>query len=465
MTSPDRIATEIALERRARHGEAFDLWRAYVNPAWAELLQSVGWNRRFVHAHGQELEDDRGRRILDFLSGFGVLGLGHNHPAVKAALRTILDEDPAGFLQVGCDTLTGLAAERLARKLPDDLRRVFFCSSGSEAVEAALKLARAATGRGRLVACDGAYHGSTLGALGLKGSADARDRFRPLLPGVDRVPYGDLEALRRTLRWGDVAAFVVEPVLGEGGAVVPDPGWLREAAALARHHGALLIADEVQTGLGRTGRWFAFEYSGIRPDVVTVAKVLGGGLVPVGAMVARTEVFDRAYGDPRHCMDHATTFGGGPLAMAAVLATLRVLEEDGLVERAADQGSKLRLRLEQLRLKAPCIQRVQGVGLMLGVKFSDAACGRLEGTPLAGLGRASAQLFAQYVALRLLDEHHILTQPAVVDPSVLKVMPPLGVTDQALERFVGALETVLSDAGHGAALARFVGEALRHRFG
>ena len=455
----DRIAAQIVLERRSRQGECFDLWRQYVNPAWADLLQSTGWGRRFVHAAGLELEDERGRHYLDFLSGFGVLGLGHNHPAVRDALRAVLDEHLPGFTQVECTTLAGLAAERLAKLLPGDLRRVFFCSSGSEAVEAALKLARAATGRKRFVACTGAYHGSTLGVLGLMGIEAARDRFRPLLPGVDHIPYGDLKALGKTLRWGDVAAFVVEPILGEGGAVVPDPCFLTEARRLTRAHGALLIVDEVQTGLGRTGRMFAFQHSpDVVPDAVTVAKVLGGGLVPVGAMVARSEPFDRAFGSADRCMDHAATFGGGPLAMAAVLATLQVIEDEGLVERAAQRGVRLRRRLDELREKHSAIREVRGLGLMLGLKFADAAHGWLDNTPLAGLGKASATLFVQYVALRLLDEHGILTQAAVNDGGVLKVMPPLTVTDEAIDRFAEALDVVLSDAGHVAAVARFAKE-------
>jgi putrescine aminotransferase len=459
---PDRIATEIVLERRARQGEALELWRSFVNPAWAGLLRASGWERRFVHAHGQELEDDRGDHYLDFLSGFGVTGLGHNHPALKAALRAALDEDLPGFTQVECTALAGLAAERLAKLFPADLRRVFFCSSGSEAVEAALKLARAATGKKRLVACVGAYHGSTLGALALRGVEAARDRFRPLLPGVEHVPYGDLDALRATLRWGDVAAFVVEPILGEGGAVVADPCYLTGARELLHAQGGLLIVDEVQSGLGRTGRMFAFEHAGVVPDVVTLAKVLGGGLMPVGAMIARSEPFDRAYAGARTCMDHATTFGGGPLAMAAVLATLRVLEDEQLVSRAEQRGGRLRKTLNELRARHSSIREVRGLGLMLGIKFQDVARGWLDATVLAGIGKASAALFTQYVALRLLTEHHILTQAAVNDPTVLKVMPPLCVTEEAIERFGAALDCVLADAGHASALARFASELLRN---
>jgi acetylornithine/succinyldiaminopimelate/putrescine aminotransferase len=459
----EAVAREIARALRLRRVENFDLHRRHVNPGWADLLERSGYGRRFVRAAGIELEDEHGERYVDFLSGYGVLNLGHNHPAVKAALRAVLDEDVPGFTQVECGLLPGLAAERLARTLPGDLEKVFFCSSGSEAVEAALKLARAATGRKRFVACDGAYHGATLGALGLSGRPSPRDRFRPLVPGIEHVPYDDIDALRKTLRWGDVAAFVVEPVLGEGGAVVPRPEFLREAVDLVHDRGALLIADEVQTGLGRTGRMFAFERSGIVPDAVTLAKTLGGGLVPVGALVARDEPFRRAYGSAGRCLDHTTTFGGGPLAMAAVLATLRVIEDEGLVGNAERQGRRLREGLDSLKSKHSSIRDVRGVGLMLGVKFSDAARGLLENTPFAKLGAASAALFAQYVALRLIREHRFVTQVAVNDGAVLKVMPPLSVTPEAVDRFVAAVDAVLGDAGHAAAVARLAAEFLKPR--
>ncbi|MBI5487219.1 MAG: aspartate aminotransferase family protein [Deltaproteobacteria bacterium] len=462
---PGSITEELALERRRRAADGPGLWRQYVNPSWAGLLRATGWERRFVRAQGLELEDDRGERYLDFLSGFGVLGLGHNHPAIKAALRAALDDDLPGFTQVECSALAGLAAERLSALLPGGPHRVFFCSSGSEAVEAAIKLARAATGKRRLVACEGAYHGSTLGALSLKGIGAARDRFGPLLPEVLRIPFGDLEALQRAARGGDLAAFVVEPILGEGGTVVPPADFLPRAADAVHAQGGLLVVDEVQTGLGRTGRMFAFEHAGASPDVVTVAKVLGGGLVPVGAMAARAEAFDRAYGSARTCMDHATTFGGGPLAMVAVLATLRVLEEERLVERADEQGRTLRRKLEDIAARRSSIREVRGMGLMLGLKFKDAAGGWLDRTPLAAFGQASAALLAQYVALRLLSEHRIVTQAAVNDPSVLKVMPPLTVDGPAIDRFAAALDAVLADAGHASAFARFATEFVRHARG
>lgn len=450
-------------ELRRRHDESFDLYSSFINPAEVDLLRLVGYGRRFLRAEGMELVDEHGERYLDFLSGYGALNLGHNHPAIKSALKAVIDEDIPSFSQIECGLPAGLAAEKLASLLPGDLNKVFFCSSGSEAVEAALKLARAATKKKRLIGCDRGYHGTTLGALGLMGNAGLRDRFRPLLPGMSSIPFGDLEALRTALRWKDVAAFVVEPVLGEGGAVLAPPGFLSEALALCHRKGALLIVDEVQTGLGRTGWMFAIEEAGITPDVVTLSKSLGGGLIPVGAMIARDDLFQRAYGTMPSCLDHQTTFGGGTLAMTAVLATLRVLDEESLVDNARRQGRYLQNRLHELAGKHRAVREVRGTGLMLGLELGDISRGLLDRTLFSSLGKASAELFAQYVALRLMEEHHVVTQVAGNDLRVLKVMPPLMVQEEQIDRFVGALDQVLSEGGHRTAMVELAKELIKHQ--
>jgi putrescine aminotransferase len=458
----ERIADRLLAEVRRRQAENFELHRRHVNPGFVELIGLAGYARRFVRATGVELEDDRGRRYLDFLSGYGALSLGHNSPAVRAAVAAVLQAELPGFTQVECSLLEGLAAERLASRLPGDLDTVFFCSSGSEAVEAALKLARAATGRRRILGCEGAYHGLTLGALGLLGDTAMREPFGPLIPGLERVPYDDDAALRRELGRGDVAAFVVEPVQGENGAVVPRPGYLARARELCSRHGTLLVVDEVQSGLGRTGRLLAVEHDGVVPDVVLLAKALGGGLMPVGAMVARGAVFRRAYGSLTTCMLHNTTFGGGPLAMAAVIATLEVIADEDLCHRAAELGQHLRARLRELGQRQRAIAEVRGIGLMLGVRFADGAGGWIERT-IGPVGRAAGALFAQHVTLRLIDEHQIVTQVAGNAPAVLKVMPPLTVTREQCDRFVDALDAVLAARGHAAALAALAARVVQRR--
>jgi putrescine aminotransferase len=256
---------------------------------------------------------------------------------------------------------------------------------------------------------------------------------------------------------------VVEPILGEGGAVSPRPGFLREAQAMCRKAGALLVVDEVQTGMGRTGAMFAFSKDGVVPDAVCLAKALGGGLMPVGAMVARGEVFARAFGTAATCRLHATTFGGGPLAMAAVLATLDTLREEKLVERAAVEGRYLEDRLRELARRHKTIREVRGRGLMLALKFQDASRGLLDRTPFAKLSEASASLLVQHVALQLMKEHKIVAQLAGNDGSVLKVMPPLVVAREESDRFVAALDQILEGAGHAKALASLAAEVVKAR--
>lgn len=462
MTHSHPFVDALRRELAARQGEAIALHHRYINPAYIDFLTMAGYGRTFVRAEGMELEDASGSSYLDFLSGYGVLNLGHNHPAVRAALSAVLDDRAPGFVQVDVGLLEGLAAERLVAALPQGLDKVYFCNSGAEAVEASMKLARAATGKRRLLACEGAYHGLTLGALSLHGSASMRDPFEPLLPGIERIPYDDLGALERALRAKDVAALVIEPILGEGGAVVPRDTYLPTAIELCHKKGALLIADEVQTGLGRTGRFLCSEHVGVTPDIVALSKSLGGGLMPVGAMVARGEVFARGYGSARTCLLHNTTFGGGPLAMAAVLATLDTLERERLVANAAVRGGELMRKLRGLASKHDCVREVRGQGLMLGLRFRDVAGGFLDRTLLRALGDASATLYAQYVAIRLIAEHRIVVQSAVNDPTVLKVMPPLIVDDAAIDRFVRALDDVLG-TGHAGAMAHLTKETLRHR--
>lgn len=459
----DPIVDEIERMLQERQAEARELHHRHVNPGAVEELYRAGYGRSFVRAEGLELEDAGGRRYLDFLSGYGVLNLGHNHPTVRAALEAVLARKVPGFLQVDLGLLEGLAAQRLVAALGGELDKVFFCQSGTEAVEAGLKLARAATGRVRFVACEGAFHGLTLGALSLNGNADRIRPFGPLLRDVSRVPFGDLGPLERALRARDVAAFVVEPILGEGGAITPPAGYLRAAAELCHRHGALFVVDEVQTGIGRTGHLLAIEHEGVRPDAVALAKALGGGLMPVGALVARGDVFMRAYGTAKTCRLHSNTFGGNPLAMAAVISTLAVLDRDRLIENAAEQGAYLKAGLDRLQKRHRAVRAVHGRGLMLGLELAELAPGLLGIGPLKRLGQATSWIMAQYVAHALIEDHAIVTQAALNREGVLKVMPPLSVTRAAVDRFTAALDTVLDGVGHGRAIGSMIAMVAKQR--
>jgi putrescine aminotransferase len=344
--------------------DVFADYREYINPPLARVMKFSGAPVA-VRAHGTTIWDENGKAYLDFAGGYGVFTLGHTHPRVVAAVKRQLDA-----MALSSKTMFEPAAGRLARKLaeltPGDLRYSFFCNSGAEAIEGAIKLARAATGRSAFVATEGAYHGKTYGALSVSGSPQYREPFEPLLPGVRHVPFGDAAALAAAI--DGAAAFVVEPVQGEGGVNLPPAGYLHEVRAICDRAGAVLIVDEVQTGLGRCGELFACDREGIVPDVLTLAKGLSGGVVPIGAYVARPAVWQAAYG--KAPLLHTSTFGGSPLACAAALEALQVLIDEDLVVNARARGAQLLAGAQAIACEFPeIIAEARGLGLLTGVEL------------------------------------------------------------------------------------------------
>jgi ornithine--oxo-acid transaminase len=440
----------------ARHGDGFDLHRRHMNPQIPRVLSTIGFDAVYDRAEGAYLYDDTGRRYLDFMSGFGVFGIGHNHPTVRRALHAALDRDLADMLQMDTPLLAGLLAERLLEKAPG-LDRVYFSSSGTEAVEAALKFARFATGRPRVVYCDHAFHGLTTGSLSVNGGAEFRKGFAPLLPDTV-IPFGDLEALQRELRRGGVAAFVVEPVQGKGVQVAP-PGFLAGAHQLLHDHGALLICDEVQTGLGRTGRFFAYEHDGVDPDIVAIAKTLSGGFVPVAATLSKGWIFDKVYSSMNRALVHASTYSGNALAMVAGLATLSVIDDEGLVNHADRVGAVLRDDLRSLAERYELLSDVRGRGLMIGFEFGPPRSARLRGG-WDVLHRTRKGLFAQAVVGALYHRHGILSQVAADHAEIVKILPPLMIGDDEVTQFVEGFTDVMDDAHRSRGLAWNLGRTM-----
>src|SRR5580658_5367448 len=322
----------------ARRGEGYDLHARYLNPQLPRTLHAIGFDKVYERAQGAYLYDRDGDRYADFLAGFGVFAVGRNHPVVRKALHDVLDGELADLVQFDCALLPGLLAERLLAKAPG-LDRAYFCNSGTEAVETALKFARYATGKRRILYCDHAFHGLTLGSLSVNGSPEFRRGFDPLLPD-GHIALGDLDALARELRQGDVAALLVEPIQGKGVHVSP-PGFLAAAADLLHEHGAVLICDEIQTGLGRTGRFFAYQHEDVQPDIVTAGKALSGGYIAVGVTLAKDWIFQKVYSSMDRPFVHDSTFGHNAMAMTAGLATLAVIEDEHLVENAERAGAAL----------------------------------------------------------------------------------------------------------------------------
>ena len=427
-----------------RAGEAMELNQRYLNRQLGRVVKTLGFDREWVHGRGPYLIDSTGDEYLDLYGGYGVFSLGRNHPFVREQLRGVMAADPANLPQLGVTTLAGVLAEELVGRAPASLDAAVLCSSGTEAVEAALKLSRAATGRPRILYCERAFHGLSIGSLSVNGNDEFRDRFEPLLPGCDPVAFGDLDGLGAELAKGDVAAFIVEPIQGKGVYVAPD-GYLAGAQELCRRAGALLIVDEVQTGLGRTGRFLALEHSGIQPDMVTLSKALSGGFVPAGALLASRVVFDATFDSMERSVVHGSTFGNNDFSAAAALATLTVIERERLVERAARLGELLMELTRPLMQRFEIVRDVRGLGMMWGIELGPPA-GRTARRLWEAIERRQPGMFAQMVTVPLFHDHRILTQVAGHHMNVIKALPPLVISEDELHRFAAALAQVLADA-------------------
>ncbi len=447
--------SELVEERGA---EALDLHAQTINPQFVRLLRAIGFDRRWARAEGAYLWDSDGNRYLDVLGGFGMFNVGRNNPRIREALVEALELQRPGSVQLGVDMLPALLAKELLRRAPGSLERVLFTNSGTEAVEAALKLGRAATGRSRVLSAEHAFHGLTLGALSAQSSPEFTSRFGPLLPGFEQVPWNDLGALEEQLAREDVALFIVEPVQGKGVNIAPD-GYLAGAQELCRRYGTLFCVDEVQTGFGRTGKLFALEHWGLEPDLVTVAKSLSGGYVPVGALLMSGAVYDGVFDSLPNAVSHGSTFAPNDLAMVAGLATLRELDEQGLVERSAKLGELLLERTRPLVERSEVVRDVRGLGLMWAIEFEEPPGGSRTWKLLE---RIQPGLFSQLVVVPLFRDHRILSQVAGHGLNVIKAIPPLVVSEDDLDWFVSALEETIGKAEHmPRALVRFALGAAR----
>jgi ornithine--oxo-acid transaminase len=443
----------------ARTGEDYELYASGINPQFMRVLKTIGFDRVWARAEGQYLYDADGDRYLDMLGGFGMFNVGRNNSRVRAALAETLELETPGSVQLGVSLLPGLLSEELLKRTPERIARVLFTSSGTEAVEAALKLGRAATRRSRVVSAAQGFHGLTLGSLSANGDPRFVDRFGPLLPGFSQVPFGDLDALERELRSEDVALFLVEPVQGKG-VNLPPQGYLERAQELCRRYGTLFALDEVQTGFGRTGKLFAFEHWSLEPDVVTVAKSLSGGYVPVGALLMSQAVYDAVFDSLEHSVSHGSTFAPNDLAMAAGLATLQELDEAGLAERSARLGELLLERTRPLVEAHDVVRDVRGLGLMWAIEFAEPESGSLAWRVME---RMQHGLFAQLVVVPLFTQHRILSQVAGHDLPVVKGLPPLVLTEEDIDHFASALDNAVAKAARPARVAGLALRAARAR--
>ena len=430
-------------EIRQRYATCHDLFAAHVNPKMMKVLRLLGFDEAFVDARGCYLRGRDGKRFLDFHSGEGATSLGYNHPEVVQFLTTILGMGLPNMIQLNCNVLAGLLAERLLAKAPRHLAKVYFTSSGAEAVDSAIKFARCATRRDRVLYCRPSFHGLPLGALSVCGDEEFKEGFGAPLPGTTRIEFNDLDALASELKKGDVAAFITEPI--QGREVRPaGRDYLAGAGRLCREHGALFILDEIQTGLGRTGTFFALEPYGAEPDLLLVAKALSGGLVPVGAVLMRESIFAATYSSLERCYVHHSPSGYNTLAMAAGLATLEVIERHGLVANARAMGEKIRAGLEQLQRRHDMLADIRGMGLMFAIEIGKPRKGFIDKLKWGLIDKVSRGLMPQMVVIPLFKDHGILSMASGIN-HVIKFIPPLIIGETEVEYFLKSLDRVLQD--------------------
>jgi ornithine--oxo-acid transaminase len=440
MLYPNLDLSEMFKDREAQRSS---MHARYLNEQLVRVLKTIGYDVGFQKGQGQYLFDRSGARYLDLLSGFGVFAIGRNHPVLRDALKSVLDSELPNLVQLDVSTLAGVLAERLLSHVPY-LDKAFFANSGAECVEAAIKFARCATGRPGIVYCDHAFHGLSYGALSLTGDQNFRAGFGPLLPDCASIPFNDLEALEKALSARQVAAFVVEPIQGKG-VNMPSDEFLPGAAALCRRYGTLLVADEIQTGIGRTGRFLACEHWNIEPDMVLLAKALSGGHVPVGAVLTRKHVFDKVFNQMDRAVVHGSTFAKNDLAMAAGIATLDVIKAERLVENAARRGAELRLALTRMVPGYELMKEVRGKGLMIGVEFGPPKSLRLKASWNV-LETANKGLFCQLITVPLFKDHKILTQVSGHGSHTIKLLPPLTITDEDCSWIERGFDSVIADS-------------------
>ncbi len=427
------------------------LYAEHVNPRFAKALKIIGFDKNYVKASGAYIWDDKGRKYLDMLAGYGAFNMGRNHPEIRRVMKDFMDADLCSLVQMETPILCGLVAQELKQRCGYGMDKVYFCSTGAEGNETAIKFARRTTGRDKLVFASSAFHGLTSGALALNGGEVFREKFGELL-GTGKVPYGDLGALESMLSKGDVAALFIEPIQGKG-VNIPPSGYLAGAGRLCRKYGTLLVVDEVQTGVGRTGKFLAIHHEyGIEPDLIILSKSLSGGYVPVCAVLMKDDVYNKVFSSLDRAVVHSSTFGKSNFAMAAALAAMNVLEEEGLCANAVTMGNMLGERLSALVPKYEFMKQVRWRGLMLAVEFGKPKSLKLR-TAWATVNGLNEDLFCQAVTIPLLEDHGILTQVAGNRMTTIKLIPPLTVNESDVDWFVTSFDKVMAD------LHRFPGPA------
>lgn len=426
-----------------RQADQYDLHSKSISPHMARVQQIIGFDKIYQRGEGAYLWDVEGNRYLDLLAGYSVFNLGRGHPVIKQTMQEALILDRPNLVKMDCPLLAGILAEELIKRVTPGLEVIFFANSGADVVDTAIKFARYATKRPRVIYLNHAFHGLTLGTLSVNAGEAFKKGFEPLIPATTMVQMNDLEGLEKELSKGDVAAFLVEPIQGKG-VYIPDDNYLPEAQRLCRRYGTQFICDEVQVGLGRAGKFLCCEHWGLEPDMVTLAKSLGGGYMPTSAVIMRREIYNKVFGKLKRAQVHSTTFGQNDMSMAAGLATLNVMDTEKIVERSAEVGTKLLNKLTALKEKHEMIADVRGKGLIIGIEFRPPSNITLRAAWTA-LEAAEKGLFTQLVVMSLMRDHHILTQVGGPGVNIIKLLPPLIIGDQEVEMIVKAIDQIMDE--------------------
>ncbi|KJS48202.1 putrescine aminotransferase [Desulfosporosinus sp. BICA1-9] len=405
-------------------------FRDHVNPGFLEYRKSVTKDKQFAAVEWKDsglncFMDVNGKEYIDCLGGFGIYNVGHRHPKVMAAVTNQLNRQ-ALHSQDLLDPLRAMLAKIVADITPGDLKYCFFTNSGTETVECSLKLAKMYSDRRTFISTTRAFHGKSLGSLSATAKGVFRKPFLPMIPGFRHVPFGDIEMMRKTMECcalvgEDVAAVILEPIQGEGGVILPPEGYLKQVRELCDQFGALLIFDEVQTGMGRTGKMFCCEHYDVVPDILCLAKAFGGGIMPAGAVVATEEVFKTLFPNP---FMHTTTFGGNPLACAAAIAAFNVLIEENLPARSAELGDYILGKLRNAAAEFPeLVMEIRGKGLLIGIEFQSDEIG--------------------YEVSKAMFDSGVLVAGTLINAKTIRIEPPLTITYKEADRVIVAFKNAL----------------------
>jgi len=418
------------------------LYKNHVNPGFVTMLSLLNFDRKFVKAKGTKVWDVDGNEYIDFLGGYGSLNLGHNPTVVLEAVKQVMELP--NILQASMGTMEAVAAHNLSKLTPGKLSHTFFCNSGTEAVEGAIKTARIASGKQRVLYCRNSFHGKTMGSLSVTGRYKYQQPFEPMVPGNEMVYYGDLIGLEEKLKNGGFAAFIIEPIQGEGGINMPPENYFQAVREICDKYGVYFILDEIQTGFGRTGKMFAADHDNIVPDILCLAKSLGGGVIPIGAFTTTADIWDKAFGGIEKALLHTSTFGGNTLATAAAIATMNELVENDIPAQAAEKGEYLLSRLKELVGKYEMIKDVRGRGLLIGLEFKEPESGILDKMSGGMLSKLSKEYLGAMVAGALVNEHKIITAYTLNNPNVIRFEPPLIVSFEEIDYLIEALEEIFT---------------------